>query len=325
MDTLVLDGKNYVKASKAAEAAGYTADYVGQLCRSGKIDAHLVGRSWYVNTDQLGGHRVDKKRMSRVKAREQVRRAVEENTRSLKVKEVESLDRKGFKNYEKRGISYERDEAELIPQVKKLHIEEEPVVLHKPKRGHSSRTHKQTQKKEPAYTVENEGNEVKMTGTLEVIDVTDEQFVAKDTVVMTPRIIKNKSKNTSRHGEKSEAAQFTDSEPKSDFLAKLAQLEEETAVNPGGEVVINSANTVDEAEATSQVEEELEGSELSTIKNTPSKKRSLLLPAILIFGVLILVLSTIHAESNWTYNQIQPSLLISDIRFNLNFIKEISQ
>jgi hypothetical protein len=325
MDTLVLDGKNYVKASKAAEAAGYTADYVGQLCRSGKIDAHLVGRSWYVNTDQLGGHRVDKKRMSRVKAREQVRRAVEENTRSLKVKEVESLDRKGFKNYEKRGISYERDEAELIPQVKKLHIEEEPVVLHKPKRGHPSRTHKQTQKKEPAYTVENEGNEVKMTGTLEVIDVTDEQFVAKDTVVMTPRIIKNKSKNTSRHGEKSEAAQFTDFEPKSDFLAKLAQLEEETAVNPGGEVVINSANTVDEAEATSQVEEELEGSELSTIKNTPSKKRSLLLPAILIFGVLILVLSTIHAESNWTYNQIQPSLLISDIRFNLNFIKEISQ
>ena len=46
MEVLVLDGKNYVKASKAAKELGYATDYVGQLCRSGQVDAHLIGRTW---------------------------------------------------------------------------------------------------------------------------------------------------------------------------------------------------------------------------------------------------------------------------------------
>ena len=45
MQSVVLNGKKFIKASEAAKAAGYTADYVGQLCRNEKIDAQLVGRS----------------------------------------------------------------------------------------------------------------------------------------------------------------------------------------------------------------------------------------------------------------------------------------
>ena len=48
MEILVLDGKTYVKASKAAKDLGYATDYVGQLCRNDQIDAHLIGRTWYV-------------------------------------------------------------------------------------------------------------------------------------------------------------------------------------------------------------------------------------------------------------------------------------
>ena len=42
MKELAIDGKKYVKASAIAKDLGYTSDYVGQLCRGGKIDAQLV-------------------------------------------------------------------------------------------------------------------------------------------------------------------------------------------------------------------------------------------------------------------------------------------
>jgi hypothetical protein len=57
MDTVVFADKKYIKASKAATAAGYTADYVGQLCRKGKIDAVLLGKTWYVHEDSLASHK----------------------------------------------------------------------------------------------------------------------------------------------------------------------------------------------------------------------------------------------------------------------------
>jgi len=57
MDELILDNKKYVSSKRAARITGYAPDYVGQLCRSGKIDARLVGRTWYVNEDALINHR----------------------------------------------------------------------------------------------------------------------------------------------------------------------------------------------------------------------------------------------------------------------------
>jgi len=41
-------GKKYITARQAAFKSGYSQDYIGQLCRSGKIDARRVGRAWYV-------------------------------------------------------------------------------------------------------------------------------------------------------------------------------------------------------------------------------------------------------------------------------------
>lgn len=53
MDTVVIDGVTYTKASILAKQFQYTADYIGQLCRSDKVQAQLVGRSWYVSSDSL--------------------------------------------------------------------------------------------------------------------------------------------------------------------------------------------------------------------------------------------------------------------------------
>ena len=48
MDEVKLDGKVYIRSAAAAKQFGYTTDYMGQLSREGRIDAQMVGRSWYV-------------------------------------------------------------------------------------------------------------------------------------------------------------------------------------------------------------------------------------------------------------------------------------
>lgn len=46
-------GNEYISASRGAEITGYSSDYVGQLCRAGKVPSKLVGRTWYVASEAL--------------------------------------------------------------------------------------------------------------------------------------------------------------------------------------------------------------------------------------------------------------------------------
>ncbi len=57
MDELTLHGEIYISSKKAAKITGYTKDYVGQLCREGRITAQLVGRNWYVHESSIRKHR----------------------------------------------------------------------------------------------------------------------------------------------------------------------------------------------------------------------------------------------------------------------------
>ncbi|HQU07434.1 MAG: hypothetical protein B7X04_00655 [Parcubacteria group bacterium 21-54-25] len=57
MDTLTLDGEKYLSSKYAAKVTGYAKDYVGQLCREGRVDARLVGRNWYVREQSIRAHR----------------------------------------------------------------------------------------------------------------------------------------------------------------------------------------------------------------------------------------------------------------------------
>ena len=60
MEKVVLDGREYTKASVVAKQFNYTSDYLGQLCRGKKVDARVIGRTWFVNIDSLQGHRSQK-------------------------------------------------------------------------------------------------------------------------------------------------------------------------------------------------------------------------------------------------------------------------
>ena len=55
--SLYLKGKKYISASRAADITGYANDYIGQLCRSKKITATLVGRGWYVLESEILDHK----------------------------------------------------------------------------------------------------------------------------------------------------------------------------------------------------------------------------------------------------------------------------
>ncbi len=177
METLVLDGKEFVKASKAADDLGYTADYVGQLCRAGKVSAHLVGRTWYVNVTELGTHRVEKKRMSRVKAREQAHKAVEEQ-RKLRVQNLSDSKSPSY-------IRYEDDAHELIPQVRKVEIVDE---------NKSTKTVEPPHDDAPPFEIENEGNKIVMSGTLRVVDLNEEVLMDDGSVTLSPRIMRKNHK-----------------------------------------------------------------------------------------------------------------------------------
>jgi hypothetical protein len=60
MDEILIEGRVFVSSKQAAKITGYAKDYVGQLCREGRVEARLVGRNWYVLEDSIREHRFGK-------------------------------------------------------------------------------------------------------------------------------------------------------------------------------------------------------------------------------------------------------------------------
>ncbi len=52
-ETIIVDGKKFIISKQAAKLSGYTRDYIGQLCRMGKIEGRVVQRVLYVSEDSL--------------------------------------------------------------------------------------------------------------------------------------------------------------------------------------------------------------------------------------------------------------------------------
>ena len=57
MEELTIEDKKYVSSKRAAQMTGYAKDYIGQLCREGRVPARLVGRNWYVLEAAIQDHR----------------------------------------------------------------------------------------------------------------------------------------------------------------------------------------------------------------------------------------------------------------------------
>lgn len=56
-DTVILQDKIYISAKRVHKIFGYTSDYIGQLCRAGKLDATMVGRAWFVTEKSVSDYK----------------------------------------------------------------------------------------------------------------------------------------------------------------------------------------------------------------------------------------------------------------------------
>jgi len=114
METISVDGEKYVKASSIAKELGYTADYVGQLARAKKINAALIGRTWYVKEASIRSHKTNRYRSSITKSKQGIKRVLSEDDSS----ESDSKNAYSFsylKNSYHPTVKYETDEEDLIP------------------------------------------------------------------------------------------------------------------------------------------------------------------------------------------------------------------
>ena len=102
MEVLVVEGEKYVKASSIARDLGYTSDYVGQLCRGGKVEAQLVGRSWYVKEDSIKSHKATRYRSTKKSTQKAIKNTPQNATQTTK-------------SFEAKLASYEADATELMP------------------------------------------------------------------------------------------------------------------------------------------------------------------------------------------------------------------
>lgn len=112
MDELTLDGKVYLSSKRAAAVTGYAKDYVGQLCREGRVEARLVGRSWYVLEDSIRKHRFSEES-----------KEISEETENIEIKEerIEEIEQVQWEKPE-----YTTEEVEILPTLEeKQALEEE--------------------------------------------------------------------------------------------------------------------------------------------------------------------------------------------------------
>lgn len=104
MDEIVIGDKKYISSKQAAKATGYAKDYVGQLCREGRVPARLVGRSWYVLETAIQDHRFGEPRNGPI-----------ESEKPATVHETSPLQA----TWE--SPRYETSKAEILPSVNVLH------------------------------------------------------------------------------------------------------------------------------------------------------------------------------------------------------------
>lgn len=129
-DTLILQDKNYISAKRVHELFGYTSDYVGQLCRAGKLDCRMVGRSWFVTEKSIIEHKTTINEIIKTKARRKTKTdrkdslqvVSEEKTKLLLPPPIEcntSVDQITAEIVLPKLFKYESENKPFIPELKK--------------------------------------------------------------------------------------------------------------------------------------------------------------------------------------------------------------
>ncbi len=122
------DGKEFVSVRKGADLTGYHQDYVGQLCREGKLISRQIGNRWYIERGALLAH---KKQKTALLASVQVESVgLKRATATAKSAELDA-DRAPV-------MTYTRDDGHLLPEIRQAEngyktesrVHEIPISVH---------------------------------------------------------------------------------------------------------------------------------------------------------------------------------------------------
>jgi len=206
MIKVTFDGIEFTKASEVAKQFNYTSDYLGQLCRSKKVNARLVGRTWFVNVPSLEAHRdkryqnskpvqkpVDKvspepeSQMAAPASKTYLKRVQAPRTRVRQL-DLVSKDNPSTKPV---ALQYETDDFSLIPNV-----DTKPkVTLLKVGIAESSPLKIKSSTKKESYLAPQPLPDVALSGKLKVQQIALEEEIDSDT---SPK--RDKPKNIPKNG-----------------------------------------------------------------------------------------------------------------------------
>ncbi|MDO8579455.1 MAG: hypothetical protein Q7R72_01115, partial [bacterium] len=114
---LYFDGKIFISSKRASELGGYTQDYIGQLIRGKKIEARMVGRSWFVSEESLKTYQHILR--PEISVRPEVpEEKISENFSAISPPEIAKTKTPEVSPYT--PLEYGNDDRELIPNIKKL-------------------------------------------------------------------------------------------------------------------------------------------------------------------------------------------------------------
>jgi len=174
MEEISVKGKNYIKAKDIARELGYTNDYIGQLCRAGKVEAELVGRTWYVNPESVQKHKKNRYRSTKASTKRELRTNLLE-----RMKEQEQNSRAHFYEHKPKkqevNILYETDEADLMPvTTKQKPAKEQPAIELEVELADAKKVEVEAETEKQYHFEAPERKETKFFGTLKVTDFVSE-------------------------------------------------------------------------------------------------------------------------------------------------------
>lgn len=267
MKEVIIDGVLYKKAAEVAKDFRYTTDYIGQLCRSGKVDAKLIGRSWFVNPESITTHKQGRYKNTPIPDQTTASEITSENIpTSDDGQKAESGAKQFLRKITWNAISYETDESELLPELKKPGQENQKVKL-RIEPAEASGVKVRSEAKKPTALAPTALPEVSLNGTLKVasldtyydIDEDEEADIALAPSVGTAKkqptsLSRSQLKNTDgavtmRRIETPQKLRSAPIQPKSKillkrynkqnkgFLEKLSELDKKMAEQKAGEKV----------------------------------------------------------------------------------------
>src|SRR3954464_12170678 len=80
-----MNGKKMISARKAAERIGCASDYIGKLCREGRLQGELVDRAWFVESESVTAYKRERdiEKADRAKQLSEERKRESESLRAV--------------------------------------------------------------------------------------------------------------------------------------------------------------------------------------------------------------------------------------------------